>query len=66
MEIFSVKLSIFNRRPSKKLDSTLTKFTQFALPFHLDVIQQHKNNIEKVKVKQILLEKYHPFKSYQL
>ncbi len=27
----------------------MAKFTQFALPFHLEVIQRHRSNIERVR-----------------
>ncbi|TRY61593.1 hypothetical protein TCAL_10275, partial [Tigriopus californicus] len=39
----------FQRRPSKRLEDTLRKFTDFALPFHLDMISQHRNNINKLQ-----------------
>ena len=33
---------------NKRLETTLTKFSATALPFHLDVIQQRQANIERV------------------
>ena len=34
--------------PSKRLELTLNKFTTVALPLHLNVINQHAANIERV------------------
>ena len=34
--------------PSKRLELTLNKFTTVALPLHLNVINQHTANIERV------------------
>lgn len=50
-----------SRRPSKRLEDTLRKFTDFALPFHLDMIIQHRNNIDRVRdkdsfVKRLLID----------
>ena len=35
-------------RPSKPVETMLNRFTQYALPFHLDIINQHRMNIEEV------------------
>ena len=32
------------------METMLNRFTQYALPFHLDVINKHRDNIEKVNV----------------
>lgn len=31
------------------METMLNRFTQYALPFHLDTINQHRMNIEKVR-----------------
>ena len=36
-------------RPSKPVETMLNRFTQYALPFHLETIHQHRMNIEKVR-----------------
>ena len=37
-------------RPSKPVETMLNRFTQYALPFHLDIINQHRMNIEEVRM----------------
>lgn len=46
-----------NRRPSKPVETILNRFTLYALPFHLDVINQHRQNIEKVGCTNFYLSK---------
>lgn len=39
------------RHANKRLELTLNKFTNIALPFHLDIVNQHRVNIESVRAK---------------
>lgn len=39
-----------NKLPLKRVELSLTKFNEVAIPHHLDLLRQHKANIIKVKI----------------
>ena len=54
-QLFFFFLKLFRQPnlPSKRLELTLNKFTNVALPLHLNVINQHAANIERVRTDDI-------------
>lgn len=37
-----------NKLPLKRVELSLSKFNEVAIPHHLDLLRQHKTNITKV------------------
>lgn len=45
-----MKMDEENKLPLKRVELSLSKFNEVAIPHHLDLLRQHKTNITKVTV----------------
>lgn len=46
----NISVTAVPKQPLKRVEIPLCKFNDVAIPHHVDLLQKHKINIEKVKI----------------